>query len=127
MLWLTAGFIYDEFFYPPPKFELGESFSSFLSTFESFCDSVDATAAAQKHTFMLNLPEEVKLEMKCNGAECSAQDLKDCPSNVRFLGASGTVIAMAGKSKLNFTVAGTEATRDVFVSSESCILGLDFL
>ncbi|CAK8672603.1 unnamed protein product [Clavelina lepadiformis] len=62
--------------------------------------------------------------------QCFAQDLNDCPSNVRFLGASGTVIEMAGKAKLNFTVAGIESTRDVFVAenlSESCILGLDFL
>ena len=37
---------------------------------------------------------------------------------------------MAGKAKLNFTVAGIEATRDVFLAenlSESCILGLNFL
>ncbi|CAK8691331.1 unnamed protein product [Clavelina lepadiformis] len=64
------------FFYPSPKFELGESFSSFLSMFESFCDSVDATAAARNHAFVLSLPEEAKLEMKCIDAEFVVPDSK---------------------------------------------------
>ena len=38
---------------------------------------MDATAAAQKHAFMLNLPEEVKLEMKCNGAEVGTMNYEE--------------------------------------------------
>ena len=64
-------------FYSPPTFEIGESFSSVLPTFASFCDSVDATTAVRKHAFMLSLPEEVKLEMKCNGAEVGTKNYED--------------------------------------------------
>ncbi|XP_076811872.1 uncharacterized protein LOC143458871 [Clavelina lepadiformis] len=68
------------FFCSPPKFELGESFISFLSTFESFCDSVDATAAARKHAFMVSLPEDVKLEMICNGARLGTMNYEELKS-----------------------------------------------
>ncbi|CAK8689079.1 unnamed protein product [Clavelina lepadiformis] len=54
--------------------------NSFLSSFESFCDSVDATAAARKHAVMLSLPEEVKLEMKCNGAEVDTMNYEELQS-----------------------------------------------
>ncbi|CAK8686664.1 unnamed protein product [Clavelina lepadiformis] len=67
-------------FYPSMKFELGESFSSFLSTFESFCDSVGATAAGRKHVSMLSLPEEFKLEMECNGAEVGTMNYEELKS-----------------------------------------------
>ncbi|XP_076824753.1 uncharacterized protein LOC143470477 [Clavelina lepadiformis] len=68
------------FFCSPPKFELGESFISFLSTFECFCDSVDATAAARKHAFMVSLPEDVKLEMICNGAQLGTMNYEELKS-----------------------------------------------
>ncbi|XP_078492031.1 uncharacterized protein LOC144747702 [Ciona intestinalis] len=68
------------FFYPPPRFELGQNFNSFLSTFESFCLSVDATEAAKKHAFMSSLPEETKFEMEdpeCSLHECTYEVLKE--------------------------------------------------
>ncbi|XP_078483157.1 uncharacterized protein LOC144743396 isoform X2 [Ciona intestinalis] len=52
------------FFYPPPNYELGGNFNSFLLTFESFCDSVSANEATKKHAFLSSLPDETKFDMR---------------------------------------------------------------
>ncbi|CAK8674907.1 unnamed protein product [Clavelina lepadiformis] len=51
------------FFYSPPRYQRGNSFSSFLQEFESFCDSVKASDAAKKHAFLQSLPEDMKFSM----------------------------------------------------------------
>ncbi|CAK8698169.1 unnamed protein product [Clavelina lepadiformis] len=51
------------FFYSPPRYQRGNSFSSFLKEFESFCDSVKASDAAKKHAFLQSLPEDMRFSM----------------------------------------------------------------
>nr|CAB3267885.1 zinc finger protein ZF(CCHC)-17 [Phallusia mammillata] len=56
--------------------------------------------------------------------------IKSCQSNLRFVGANGSQIQMAGLIDVCFRVAGIRTTASVYVSSdiaEECILGIDFL
>ena len=52
------------YFCQPPQYRLGESFTSFLASFESFCESIDAKDATRKHVFLSSLPSEMKFEMQ---------------------------------------------------------------
>ena len=44
---------------------------------------MDATAATRKDAFMLSLPVEVKLEMKCNGAEVGTMNYEELKSKAK--------------------------------------------
>ena len=52
------------YFCQPPQYRLGESFTSFLASFESFCESIDAKDVTRKHVFLSSLPSEMKFEMQ---------------------------------------------------------------